>query len=163
MSESGKISGAHIAPFNNVDRTKEIIWLIRRLMQAAELYTKELDKKYNVSAPQLSCLLALHENGPLAPSQIAKYIMVNSSTVTGIIDRLEQKGFVERSRTSPDRRVITIYLTEKGTVLVRNAPLPLQEKIVDGLNKLPSGEVASIVEALTKLARLLDVQDLPVE
>ena len=162
MSERGKISSAHIAPVDHVDRTKEIIWLIRRLMQAAELYTKELDKKYQVSAPQLSCLLALLENGPLPPSQIAKHIMVNSSTVTGIIDRLEQKGFVERSRISPDRRVITVSLTEKGTVLAENAPPPLQEKIVDGLKKLPPEEVESIVQALSKLAYLLDVQDLDV-
>ena len=70
MSEIGKISGPFVGPVANGDRTKEIIWLIRRLMQASELYTKELDKKYNVSAPQLSCLLALHENGPLPPSDV---------------------------------------------------------------------------------------------
>lgn len=46
------------------DRIKEVIYLIRRLMQAGELYTKELSKKYQVSAPQVNCLLALYENGP---------------------------------------------------------------------------------------------------
>ncbi|MBW2742622.1 MAG: MarR family transcriptional regulator [Deltaproteobacteria bacterium] len=71
-------------------RTKEIIFSIRKLMQAGEFYTKELNKKYQVSAPQLNCLLSLYENGPLPPSQIAKHIMVKSSTVTGIVDRLEQ-------------------------------------------------------------------------
>lgn len=163
MSQNGNDSGMHAPPLDKADRTKEIIWLIRRLMQAGELYTKELDKKYQVSAPQLSCLLALHENGPLPPSQIAKHLMVNSSTVTGIIDRLEQKGFVERSRTSPDRRVIMISLTAKGTVLAENAPPPLQKKIVEGLKKLPPLEVESIVQALTKLAFFLDVQDLDVD
>jgi len=79
-------------------RAREIIYSIRRLMQAGELYTKELNKIYNVSAAQLNCLIALHENGPISPSQIAKFIMVNSSTVTGIIDRLEQKGLVEVAR-----------------------------------------------------------------
>jgi DNA-binding MarR family transcriptional regulator len=59
-------------------RTKEIIYSIRRLMQAGEHYTKELNKIYNVSAAQINCLLALHENGPLPPSQIAKHVMVNS-------------------------------------------------------------------------------------
>ena len=83
-------------------------------MQGSERYTKEINKKYNVSAAQVNCLLALHEYGPLPPSQIAKTILVNSSTVTGIIDRLEQKGLVERQRISPDRRVITVQLTESG-------------------------------------------------
>ena len=148
---------------NNEGHVKEIVWLIRRLMQGNYLYNKELNKTYQVSAPQLSSLLALHENGPMPPSQIAKYIMVNSSTVTGIIDRLEQKGLVERSRISPDRRVITIALTEKGQELAKNAPPPIQKKIVDGLQKLPPNEIEKIVQALTKLTYMLDVQDLEVD
>ena len=99
----------------------------------------------------------------MPPSQIAKYIMVNSSTVTGIIDRLEQKGLVERSRISPDRRVITIALTEKGQQLAKNAPPPIQKKIVDGLKKLPPGKTEQIIQALTELTYMLDVQDLEVD
>ena len=145
------------------DRVREIIYQIRRLMQAGELFTKELNKAYQVSAPQLHCLLALYENGPLPPSQIARHIMVKSSTVTGIIDRLEQKGFVERLRNSPDRRVITIRLTEAGKELAHNAPPPIQHKIVDGLRKLPEKEINQIILSLSKLTHMLDVQDLEVE
>ena len=144
-------------------RTKEIIFSIRKLMQAGELYTKELEKKYHVSAPQLNCLIALYENGPLPPSQIARHIMVKSSTVTGIIDRLEQKGLVKRLRNSPDRRVITIELTETGKKLARDAPPPIQQKIVDGLKRLSEAETDQIVLGLTKLTNMLDVQDLEVE
>jgi len=89
--------------------------------------------------------------------------MVKSSTVTGIIDRLEQKGFVGRLRNSPDRRVITIQLTEAGKELARNAPPPIQHKIVDGLRKLPEKEINQIIASLSKLTQLLDVQDLEVE
>jgi DNA-binding MarR family transcriptional regulator len=152
-----------ISAGGNRDRTKEVVWLIRRLMQGSYIYNKELNKKYQVSAPQLASLLALFENGPMPPSQIAKYIMVNSSTVTGIIDRLEQKGLVERARISRDRRVITIALTEKGQELAKNAPPPIQKKIVDGLKKLPPSETEQIVQALTKLTYMLDVQDLEVD
>ncbi len=148
---------------NGKDPIKEIVWLIRRLMQGNYIYNKELNKKYQVSAPQLSSLLALYENGPLPPSQIAKYIMVNSSTVTGIIDRLEQKGLVQRSRISTDRRVITVTLTDKGRELAEHAPPPIQEKIVEGLQKLAPREIEKIVRALTKLTYMLDVQDLEVD
>jgi DNA-binding MarR family transcriptional regulator len=145
------------------DPTREIIFSIRRLLQAKELYTKELNKKYQISASQLNCLLALHESGPLPLSQIAKSILVNSSTVTGIIDRLEQKGLVERSRISADRRVITIYLTETGNRLAENAPPPIQQKIIDGLKKLPPHEKQQIVRSLNTLTSMLDVQDMEVE
>jgi len=144
-------------------RTKEIIFSIRKLMQAGEFYTKELNKKYQVSAPQLNCLLSLYENGPLPPSQIAKHIMVKSSTVTGIVDRLEQKGLVKRFRNSPDRRIITIELTDSGKNLAQNAPPPIQQKIIDGLKKLSIDELDQIILSLTKLTDMLDVQDLDVE
>lgn len=143
-------------------RTREIIYSIRRLMQAGELYTKELNKIYNVSSAQLNCLLALYENGSLPPSQIGKQILVNSSTVTGIIDRLEQKGLVRRLRISQDRRVITIELTKNGKVLAENAPPPVQQKIIDGLNKLSEKQIDQTAAILINLTDMLDVQDLEV-
>jgi DNA-binding MarR family transcriptional regulator len=141
---------------------KNIIYSIRRLMQAGELYTKELNKVYNISSAQLNCLLTLYENGPLPPSQIARWIMVNSSTVTGIIDRLEQKGLVKRMRISADRRVITIELTKNGKVLAENAPPPIQLKIFNGLSRLSEKELKNTSNTLLKLTNMLDVQDLEV-
>ena len=143
-------------------RTKEIIYAIRRLMQAGEHYTKELNKIYNVSAAQINCLIALQENGPLSPSQIAKHVMVNSSTVTGIIDRLEKKDLVKRLRISPDRRVITVELTNTGKILAENAPSPIQQKIIDGLHALSTDEIEDIAFTLKRLTDMLDVQDLKV-
>ncbi len=162
MLENNKTEPPEILPDIHTKRTKEIIYSIRRLMQAGEHYTKELNKIYNVSAAQINCLIALYENGPLPPSQIAKYLMVNSSTVTGIIDRLEKKDLVKRLRISQDRRVITIELTKNGKVLAENAPPPIQQKIIDGLKKLSESEIDQIAFALTKLTSMLDVEDLEV-
>lgn len=152
-----------MASGNNEEETRNIIFSIRRLMQAKEIYTKELNKRYQVSSSQLNCILALHEYGPMPPSQIARHIMVNSSTVTGIIDRLEKKGLVERWRISQDRRVITIRLTEAGISLAENAPPPIQQRVIDGLKNLPSKEIAKIIKSLHILTDMLDVQDLDVE
>ena len=163
MSTYNTMPSERTDPKTPQDLVRGIVYQIRRLMQAGELYTKELNKTYQVSSPQLHCLLALYENGPLPPSQIARHIMVKSSTVTGIIDRLELKGLVTRLRNSPDRRVITIELTETGMNLAQNAPPPIQHKIVDGLKKLPEGEIEQIILSLSKLTHMLDVQDLEVE
>lgn len=145
------------------DHTKQIIFSIRRLIQASELYTKELNKKYQISAAQLNCILTLDEYGPLPPSQIAKHMMVKSSTVTGVVDRLEKKGFAERMRNSPDRRVITIQLTEAGKKLAENAPPPIQQKIIDGLRQTETAKIEQIVRSLSMLTDMLDVQDLEVK
>ena len=162
MQQKKKTELSGISADIHTQRTKQIIFSIRRLMQAEELYTKELNKKQNISAAQLNCILALYDNGPLSPSQIAKHIMVNSSTVTGIIDRLEKKDLAKRFRISPDRRRITIELTETGENLAENAPPPIQQKIIDGLKKLSKSEIDRIAFALTKLTSMLDVEDLEV-
>jgi DNA-binding MarR family transcriptional regulator len=145
------------------DHTKQIIFSIRRLIQANELYTKELNKKYQVSSAQLNCILALYEYGPMPPSKIASRIMVKSSTVTGVVDRLEKKGLAERMRNSPDRRVITIQLTEAGIKLAQNAPPPIQQKIIDGLKQTENAKTKQIVHSLNMLTGMLDVQDLEVK
>lgn len=144
------------------DKVREIIFLIRKLMHGAELYTKELNKKYQITAAQLNCLLALYENGPLPPSQIAKHMMVKSSTVTGVIDRLEQKGLATRQRNSPDRRIINIQLTRAGKKMADVAPPPIQQRVVDGLKQLSPEELNQIILSLTKLTKMLDLQDLEV-
>lgn len=140
----------------NGELIQEIVFQIRRLVQAREHHTKELNKQYQVSTPQLNCLLTLYENGPLPPSRIAKQILVESSTVTGIIDRLEQKGFVRRVRSAHDRRKIFIELTESGNILAESAPPPVQQKIFDGLSNLPEEDLEIILEGLSRLTHLLD-------
>jgi len=145
------------------DHTQQIIYSIRRLIQASELYTKELNKKYQVSAAQLNCILTLYKYGPLPPSKIANHMMVKSSTVTGVVDRLEKKGLAERMRTSPDRRVITIQLTEAGKKLAQYAPPPIQQKIIDGLKQTENPKKEQIVRSLNMLTDMLDIQDLEVK
>jgi DNA-binding MarR family transcriptional regulator len=89
-------------------------------------------------------------------------MLVKSSTVTGVVDRLVQKGLVQRVRNSPDRRVITIELTKTGDQLAENAPPPIQQKIIDGLKKLSESEIDEIAFILSRLTDMLDVQDLEV-
>jgi DNA-binding MarR family transcriptional regulator len=138
------------------DSTRWIIWYMRRLMQAWDIYSKKLAKSHQVSEPQLSCLLALREYGPLSLSKLAKYIIVKPSTVTGIIDRLEQKGLAKRERIGKDRRVITIALTEAGNSLVDQAPPPIPKAIVESLNNLSEKETQDIVKSLSMLVSMLD-------
>lgn len=132
-----------------------IIWYVRRLVQAGDIYSKGLTKKYQVSQPQVSCILALSEYGPMPISRLAKYILVKPSTVTGIIDRLEQKGLVTRTRNMSDRRVVTITLTDAGRHLASEAPPPIPKEIVDGLRKLTPHQVKNIVESLAVLVSKL--------
>jgi len=140
------------------DSIRWIVWYLRRLVQADEMFNKELYKKYSVSQPQLTCLLALHEYGPLPTSKLAKYVMVKPSTATGIVDRLEEKGLVIRQRSVLDRRVVTVELTDAGKALAEEAPVPIPGRMVDGLNRLAVEETRNIVKSLATLVAMLDDQ-----
>jgi len=76
---------------------------------------------------------------------------------------LEKKGLAERMRNSPDRRVITIELTEAGKNLAQNAPPPIQQKIIDGLKQTENAKKELIVSSLNMLTDMLDVHDLEVK
>lgn len=163
MTEGGNITSENYQNRTSHEKVKQIIFLIRKLMHGAELYTKELNKKYSITSAQLNCLLAIYENGPLPPSQIARHMLVNSSTVTGVIDRLELKGLVERQRNSADRRVIYIRLTPDGKKMAKVAPPPIQQRVIDGLQQMPAYELDQIILSLTKLTKMLDFQDLEIQ
>jgi DNA-binding MarR family transcriptional regulator len=143
-------------PASSEDITKKIVTLIRKYVRLRALHTKELAKNYDLSVPQLLCLQCLYENGKMSMSEIAENILVNVSTVTGIVDRLEQKDFLVRRRVSPDRRVITIALTEKGRSLAENSPPAVHHKIVQAVKMLSQHEREEIFQAVDSLSRLVD-------
>jgi DNA-binding MarR family transcriptional regulator len=150
-------TGGHDDPNEAIDRCiRWTTWYVRRLVQAGDIHSKGLNKKYQVSQPQVSCIIALNEYGPLSLSKLAQYILVKPSTVTGIIDRLEQKGLVKRERNLIDRRVITIELTAAGKHLADEAPPPIPETIIRGLKKLTDDEAEQIVNSLSTLVSMLD-------
>lgn len=138
------------------DIIDQIVFRIRRLIQAEERHTKDLNKKYAVSAPQLNSLTALLKNGPSTPSQIARHILVESSTVTGIIDRLEKKGLVRRIRSAEDRRKIYVELTHAGRSLASHAPPPIRAELHRGLKGLDQSKLEAVLDGLTVLTELLD-------
>ena len=138
------------------ESTRRVIWLLRKLVQASEMYSKYLQKNYGVTQHQLACLLALFDSGPLPESKLAQTILVKPSTITGIIDRLEQKGLVARERSARDRRIVTIKLTDTGNGLVKQAPPPIQKAIINGLKKLSEQENIKVVKSLEKLVSMLE-------
>lgn len=67
-----------------------------------------------LTAPQLHCVLWLGLDGALSSRVIAERIGCGQPTVTGVVDRLEKIGLVERTRDTQDRRVVHVTLTAAG-------------------------------------------------
>ncbi|RKX74149.1 MAG: MarR family transcriptional regulator [Spirochaetes bacterium] len=139
-----------------------IIYITKCLRQIAhELskHSKYIQENYNITVPQLVCLREIYERGPISLSDLTKSIFLNNSTVTGIVDRLEKQGLVRRTRTSRDRRQIHIEITDAGTTFLGNAPPPIQQNFIDGLNGLNEEEVKTILWAIEKLVDLITTDE----
>jgi DNA-binding MarR family transcriptional regulator len=132
---------------------------LRRIVHAIDTYSRRLLLECQVTAPQLVCLHALAEEGPLTSRLLADRVHLNPSTLVGIVDRLEAKGFVERSRDQPDRRAVSLRMTEQGFAFVRQAPSPLQAALTDRLKGLDETKQSHLAEALEEVVRLMEADE----
>lgn len=133
-----------------------ILRALRRITRSIALHSRQLAAYSNITAPQLVCLRAVVENGPLTATAISREIHVSPSTVVGILDRLEDKGWIKRERGREDRRIVFVTATEAGIKLAHDTPSPLQKKLADALNALPEIEQATITMSLERIVHLME-------
>jgi DNA-binding MarR family transcriptional regulator len=127
--------------------------------------TKELARRANVTGPQLTVVKLLETIGDLSLSELSDKIRAQNSTVTGIVDRMEREGLAQRVRSTEDRRVVRIHLTEKGMKLAREIPVEPMEILRSALSGLTATETRDLLRLMTKVARRIGaiVQDLEPE
>lgn len=105
---------------------------------------------------QLSVLKLLHEIGDLSLGSLSKEIKAHNSTVTGIVDRMEAAGLVERARSDEDRRVWIIRLTAQGRKVAERARVSPWDLLRQALDELPPPDQEKLTALLRKVA--LNVQ-----
>ena len=125
-------------------RNTETVQSLRRIFKAIEDYSHEVSSSFGITGPQLWALKAISQTAGLTLGALSKKMYLHPSTISGVIDRLEVKGLVRRSRDSADRRVVTVDLTAAGKGLVKRAPNPVQGKMIYGLKKLRKDELHAI-------------------
>jgi DNA-binding MarR family transcriptional regulator len=138
----------------------EILGSLRRIVRAIDIHSRRLNVQYEITTPQLICLLTLAEDGPLTGTLLAQRMYMSPSTANGIVSRLEAKGLVKRARDSGDRRVVRVSLTPKGHRVIMRAPSPLQKQLVDALASLPEPEQVQIKESLSRIVAIMEARDI---
>lgn len=146
-------------PISRDTAITEIMQSLRRIFKAIQDYSYDVSDKFGTTGPQLWALKTISQNESLSLGELARRMYLHPSTITGLIDRLERKGLVERDRDQTDRRVVKLGLTSKGKVLVKRAPNPIQGKMIYGLRRLKRKELNSIHHSVQKLVEVMEVQD----
>ena len=76
--------------------------------------TKKDISNYDMHTSEFTVLEALYSNGKQTIRQITDAVLINSGSITYVIDKLEVKGLLERKDCKEDRRAVHIQITDKG-------------------------------------------------
>ncbi len=126
-----------------------LAFTFNRIYQEAK---RELDKG-DITIPQLDIMLCLDRTKGIPLSELAERLLVTGGNITGVIDRLEREGYVQRERDEKDRRIVRAKLTEKGHEVCSHI-LPLyQEHLSQIINNLSPEEQRQLRYLLKKLAQ----------
>ncbi len=143
---------------NNEDVIKDIVESIRRLVRAEYLDSQKMSKQYGLTGPQSLVLRLLIKKGALSSADLSRQMYVTPSNITGIIDRLEKKGLVERIRKQGDRRVALITLTPSGQQLGQTIPDPIEKRFVNQLADLEPEHLQILAMAMNQILNLIDTR-----
>lgn len=108
----------------------------------------------DLSLRQLTVLYYIREQTPTL-GYIAKQLMVTPAVVTGIVDRLERRGFVRRTADAGDRRVVRLTLTDSGRKVSMDTELALIGIVAARLDDHPEADLATLQQSMVTLGRVL--------
>jgi len=106
-----------------------------------------------LSLIHLNVLAVLDLDGPLPMSGLAEMLDVSQASATGIVDRMEQRGLVERRRGDEDRRVVRVALTDQGRNLIAGMATERREHLAMMLDHLADDELEGFLTGARALHR----------
>ncbi len=121
----------------------------QRVTQAA----KQRLSPYGVTPIQYAVLKVLWEQDGQSGADLGERLLLDSATMTGLLDRLEHAGLIERQSHATDRRVNCVLLTACGRELQGDLDREMDQLNQDFLGQFPSQEARLLRELLASIAR----------
>ncbi len=125
--------------------------LLRRAHQLSTAIAAEQLTPHALTAMQFGAMVVLAERPGIDATRLAALIAFDRATLTGVIDRLEAKGLVERRQHPTDRRTRLLYLTTEGKALHKDASKAAWKTRRMVFDPLSLAERETLVALLTKL------------
>jgi len=144
-----------------LDISDEVLRNLRRIIRAIDLHSKRLAGNQGLTGSQALIMRELvRAEEPLPISTLAGRVSLSHATVTDILNRLERKGHVIRTRDERDKRRILVDLTRSGRALIDSVPSLLQEQFLSRFRSLADWEQTAILSNLQRVATLMDAESL---
>ena len=145
---------------NEQHHEAEIVSALRRIVRAIDLRSRRLFEESGLTGPQLLVLREASRLSGAPISALARAVVLSQPTVSGIVDRLERRGMVRRSRGTGDRRTVMVAVTTEGARTLRDAPSLLQERFRSELERLEEWEQTQLLATLQRVAAMMDAEEI---
>jgi DNA-binding MarR family transcriptional regulator len=139
---------------------REVLVFLRRIIHATDLQSKRVAKVCGLTIPQVMVLNSIEQLGDVTVKRISDEVSLSQATVTTILNRLEDRGLVERVRNPDDKRIVNARLTPAGKSALTASPPLLHESFIQRFEHLSQREKSQILSSLQTIAGMMDAEDI---
>lgn len=129
---------------------------LRRINQHMDSHSRELEKQYGLTLPQLDVLWAVAQEDGLPIGRIAEKVHLSKATVTHITDRLVDHDLLIRERSTIDKRQVHVRITDRATAILRQGPHPFHELFLERIAQLEHWKQSQLLSSLQRIASLME-------
>ena len=112
--------------------------------------------RLGISMAQLHILYTLQRTGEMTMSHLAEVLDVSLSNATGLVDRIAERGFIERTRPPEDRRIVRIRITPEGKRMLEEVDSVSDDLLRGVLAGLGRSSLASVARAMADMRVALE-------
>jgi DNA-binding MarR family transcriptional regulator len=149
--------GGRAASPTGGELTDRIIADLRVTMGTMKCAMSQRLVRLGISMAQLHIMYTLQRTGVMTMSRLADVLGVSLSNATGMIDRLEERGYIERTRVPEDRRVVLVHVTESGSRLIEESDAVSDELMRSVLTRLDPTALPVIANAVAEVRSALEL------
>jgi len=131
--------------------SQRILDAIRRLVRLLRLTDRAAQSELGLSGAQLFVLHELGKTPSLSLSELAERTRTDQSSVSVVVTRLVDGGYVTRDRDKRDARRLVLNLSKSGRAVADKSPPVAQERIVEALERIPASERRRFADTFTKM------------
>jgi DNA-binding MarR family transcriptional regulator len=130
-----------------------LLWSIEHGLQRR---SKRMEVELGITGPQRLVLLVVGQFPDLSAGELARIVRLHPSTITGILQRLVERGLIERARDPGDSRRARLRLKPGAAVYTRTSPGTIEKAVTQVLNRTGASHVRSARRVLAEIAESLN-------
>jgi MarR family transcriptional regulator, organic hydroperoxide resistance regulator len=142
-----------------MNKSLMIIQLMKEVMGKIKHRMGNHFKEMNLTRPQGILLGTLAHQGEMKVSELSESLGLSNSTVSGILDRLENQGLVERIRSKEDRRVVYVKITDEFKKHSQKHFEEVNKVIEQMMDKATPEELDAIFKGMDTLKKVVERQE----